>query len=63
MHLLLLGIPLTAFGLGTWQVKRLKWKKGLIKDMENRTTMEPLPMPDRLVKALYVEMKNHHSQT
>lgn len=47
MQYLLLGIPITAFGLGTWQVQRLSWKKGLIKDMENRTTMEPLSMPDR----------------
>ncbi|XP_031574495.1 surfeit locus protein 1-like [Actinia tenebrosa] len=48
MQYLLLGIPVTAFGLGTWQVQRLSWKKSLIKDMENRTTMEPLSMPDRI---------------
>ncbi|KAK3727156.1 hypothetical protein QZH41_015175, partial [Actinostola sp. cb2023] len=47
-HLLLLGIPLTAFGLGCWQVKRLYWKKGLIKELEERTTAEPLSMPDNI---------------
>ena len=37
----LLIFPATAFGLGCWQVKRLEWKKGLIKDLEERTHSPP----------------------
>nr|XP_006817723.1 PREDICTED: surfeit locus protein 1-like isoform X2 [Saccoglossus kowalevskii] len=38
----LLIIPVTTFCLGTWQVKRKKWKLGLIKDLEERTTAPPI---------------------
>ncbi|KAF4124789.1 surfeit locus 1 family protein, partial [Geosmithia morbida] len=47
--LLFLGvIPVTAFFLGTWQVKRLGWKTELIAKFEDRLVREPLPLPPRV---------------
>uniref|UniRef100_A0A1B6EEY8 SURF1-like protein n=1 Tax=Clastoptera arizonana TaxID=38151 RepID=A0A1B6EEY8_9HEMI len=40
--LLLMLIPLTTFGLGTWQVKRKKWKEELIGMLKARTSAPPL---------------------
>uniref|UniRef100_A0A3B5L1D7 SURF1-like protein n=1 Tax=Xiphophorus couchianus TaxID=32473 RepID=A0A3B5L1D7_9TELE len=42
---LLLLIPATTFGLGTWQVKRRQWKMGLIDELRRLTTAEPIPLP------------------
>ncbi|XP_003473186.1 surfeit locus protein 1 isoform X1 [Cavia porcellus] len=42
---LLLVIPVTAFGLGTWQVQRRKWKLKLIAELESRVMAEPIPLP------------------
>ncbi|KAL4617421.1 surfeit locus protein 1 isoform X1 [Arapaima gigas] len=42
---LLLLIPATTFGLGTWQVKRRQWKLQLIEDMKRLTTAEPVDLP------------------
>uniref|UniRef100_A0A1B6MPM0 SURF1-like protein n=1 Tax=Graphocephala atropunctata TaxID=36148 RepID=A0A1B6MPM0_9HEMI len=42
---LLLFIPIITFGLGVWQVKRLKWKENLIKTIEERLAMDPVPLP------------------
>ncbi|XP_061589751.1 surfeit locus protein 1 isoform X2 [Cololabis saira] len=41
----LLLIPVTTFGLGTWQVKRRQWKMGLIDDLHRLTTVAPIPLP------------------
>ncbi|EDL93456.1 surfeit 1, isoform CRA_b [Rattus norvegicus] len=41
----LLFIPATAFGLGTWQVQRRKWKLKLIAELESRVMAEPIPLP------------------
>ncbi|XP_017368626.1 surfeit locus protein 1 isoform X1 [Cebus imitator] len=49
----LLLIPVTAFGLGTWQVQRRKWKLNLIAELESRVLAEPVPLP-----ADPVELKN-----
>ncbi|XP_031225321.1 surfeit locus protein 1 isoform X2 [Mastomys coucha] len=49
----LLLIPATAFGLGTWQVQRRKWKLKLIAELESRVMAEPIPLP-----ADPVELKN-----
>ncbi|KAG5924205.1 hypothetical protein E4U61_001344 [Claviceps capensis] len=38
-------IPITAFALGTWQVKRLGWKSKLIAKYEDRLIRDPLPLP------------------
>lgn len=44
----LLVIPITTFGLGTWQIQRREWKLGLIKELESRTTAEIVPLPENL---------------
>lgn len=41
-------IPLTAFGLGCWQVQRLDWKTKLIAKFEDRIVRNPLPLPPRI---------------
>lgn len=41
----LLLIPVTTFGLGTWQVQRRRWKLKLISDLEARVAAEPIPLP------------------
>lgn len=42
---LLCLMPIISFGLGTWQVKRLRWKTDLISEAEDRLTLPPLPLP------------------
>uniref|UniRef100_A0A3P8Z7H8 SURF1-like protein n=1 Tax=Esox lucius TaxID=8010 RepID=A0A3P8Z7H8_ESOLU len=42
---LLLLIPATTFGLGTWQVKRREWKIKLIDELRSLTSAEPIPLP------------------
>uniref|UniRef100_A0A672LUM3 SURF1-like protein n=1 Tax=Sinocyclocheilus grahami TaxID=75366 RepID=A0A672LUM3_SINGR len=41
----LLLIPATTFCLGTWQLKRRKWKLELIRELQSLTTKEPIPLP------------------
>ncbi|XP_069465444.1 surfeit locus protein 1 isoform X3 [Ambystoma mexicanum] len=41
----LLLIPLTTFGLGTWQVQRRRWKLQLISDLQSRVSAKPTPLP------------------
>lgn len=41
----LLLIPVTTFGLGSWQVKRRQWKMALINDLMRLTNAEPIPLP------------------
>lgn len=41
----LLLIPVTTFGLGSWQVKRRQWKMALIDDLMTLTNAEPIPLP------------------
>lgn len=48
-HYLLLAVPAAAFALGTWQVQRLEWKKGLISDLQRRTQRPPVPLPDDIL--------------
>ncbi|KAJ2895168.1 Cytochrome oxidase assembly protein shy1 [Zalerion maritima] len=43
--LVLAAIPVTAFFLGTWQVKRLQWKTDLLSRLEDRIARPPLPLP------------------
>ncbi|KAL2037912.1 hypothetical protein N7G274_009387 [Stereocaulon virgatum] len=46
--ILLVAIPAIAFGLGTWQIFRLKWKTELIARFEDRILRPPLPLPPRV---------------
>ncbi|XP_068190279.1 surfeit locus protein 1 [Antennarius striatus] len=41
----LLLIPGVTFGLGTWQVKRRRWKMQLIDELARRTQAPPTPLP------------------
>lgn len=50
----MLIIPVTTFGLGTWQIFRLQWKLELIDELERKTKKEPITVPDKLVKYLAV---------
>uniref|UniRef100_A0A336N5E4 SURF1-like protein n=1 Tax=Culicoides sonorensis TaxID=179676 RepID=A0A336N5E4_CULSO len=44
----LFALPVTAFGLGCWQVKRKIWKENLIKELESKTKLGPVPIPENL---------------
>ncbi|KAJ1735497.1 surf-like protein [Coemansia biformis] len=44
----LLVIPLVAFGLGTWQVYRLKWKLALLDEVNDRMHRRPVALPLRV---------------
>ncbi|EGG10007.1 uncharacterized protein MELLADRAFT_71102 [Melampsora larici-populina 98AG31] len=45
MTVVLICVPLLTFGLGTWQVQRLKWKRRLIEDLEHKMRIDPIPLP------------------
>lgn len=38
----LLSFPIASFGLGVWQIKRLEWKKGLLAELNKKTSEEPM---------------------
>ncbi|KAJ2815823.1 surf-like protein, partial [Coemansia erecta] len=44
----LFTIPIIAFGLGTWQVQRLKWKMALLDEVNDRMHRRPIPLPLRV---------------
>ncbi|XP_065336115.1 surfeit locus protein 1 [Cloeon dipterum] len=41
----LLAMPVTAFALGTWQVKRREWKLKLIEELSERSRRNPVELP------------------
>lgn len=41
-------IPFFTFGLGTWQLKRLKWKIDLIDELEEKLQLPPLNFPSKI---------------
>ncbi|KAJ2726582.1 surf-like protein [Coemansia sp. Benny D115] len=41
----LCAIPLIAFGLGTWQVQRLRWKLALLDEVNDRMHRRPVSFP------------------
>ncbi|KZV81956.1 hypothetical protein EXIGLDRAFT_685407 [Exidia glandulosa HHB12029] len=41
-------IPLFTFGLGVWQIRRLKWKVALIEELDEKLDREPIPLPPRV---------------
>ncbi|KAG0043169.1 surf-like protein [Gryganskiella cystojenkinii] len=40
--------PIITFGLGTWQVQRLRWKVDLIEQLEDRMALEAIPLPRKV---------------
>jgi hypothetical protein len=46
--ILLAFIPVLTFGLGTWQVARLRWKVKLIEDYEDRLSKPSINLPKRI---------------
>ncbi|XP_012224940.1 surfeit locus protein 1 isoform X2 [Linepithema humile] len=44
----LLSVPIAAFALGTWQIKRWQWKLNLIEKLKQRTSTEPINLPSDL---------------
>ena len=45
--LFLFSIPIvTAFGLGFWQIYRLRWKQGVIRQIESSISAESKPVDD-----------------
>ncbi|XP_063700093.1 SURF1-like protein [Culicoides brevitarsis] len=54
---LLLICPLTAFGLGCWQVQRKQWKEDLIKNLDEKTKMPAVPCPDNLQDIDFMEYR------
>ncbi|AMD21938.1 HFR083Wp [Eremothecium sinecaudum] len=42
---LMIAMPVVSFYLGSWQLRRLKWKTELIATCEDRLAAEPIPMP------------------
>ncbi|XP_050542968.1 surfeit locus protein 1 [Daktulosphaira vitifoliae] len=43
---ILLVIPISAFGLGTWQIKRKIWKESLIDELKTKTTLPAIDFPE-----------------
>uniref|UniRef100_A0A2H8TTH0 SURF1-like protein n=2 Tax=Melanaphis sacchari TaxID=742174 RepID=A0A2H8TTH0_9HEMI len=43
---ILLVLPISAFGLGTWQVKRKIWKENLIEELKSKTKLPALDFPE-----------------
>lgn len=41
------SVPICTFLLGTWQVRRLKWKTDLVERLKKRTSHEPFELPEK----------------
>lgn len=41
-------IPFFTFALGTWQLKRLKWKINLIDELEEKLQLQPIMLPEKI---------------
>ncbi|RKP27575.1 SURF1 family-domain-containing protein [Syncephalis pseudoplumigaleata] len=50
-------IPLATFGLGTWQVQRLRWKVNLIHDLEERSELPPAILPKIIRPERYPQLE------
>lgn len=48
-------IPISAFGLGTWQVSRKKWKENLINELKIKTTFPSIDFPEKFVEMFVKE--------
>jgi len=45
---LLIAMPIVSFYLGTWQLRRLKWKNNLIATSEDKLTYPPIELPKNI---------------
>uniref|UniRef100_A0A8D8RZY0 SURF1-like protein n=1 Tax=Cacopsylla melanoneura TaxID=428564 RepID=A0A8D8RZY0_9HEMI len=43
-----LSIPVTTLGLGLWQISRLKWKESLIEELQIKTNLPTINLPEDL---------------
>ncbi|KAG0241922.1 surf-like protein [Actinomortierella wolfii] len=48
MAIALAFCPIITFGLGTWQVQRLRWKTDLIEMLEDRMSLDAMPLPRKV---------------
>uniref|UniRef100_A0A0H5GAB2 SURF1-like protein n=1 Tax=Leucosporidium scottii TaxID=5278 RepID=A0A0H5GAB2_9BASI len=48
-------MPIFTFGLGTWQIQRLKWKLDMIEQLENKLHKEPVRLPANIDPAAVPE--------
>lgn len=56
--MVLLGImPIFTFALGTWQLKRLKWKINLIDELEEKLHSQPLRLPPSIKFSTFLLIK------
>ncbi|XP_002126325.5 surfeit locus protein 1-like [Ciona intestinalis] len=54
---LMLAFPASAFGLGVWQWRRKAWKSNLVKELERKTTAEPILFPTDLSELQNLEYR------
>lgn len=54
---LFLSIPATTFGLGVWQVSRLQWKENLIADLQRKTNLPTIDLPQDLSELSQLEYR------
>ncbi|KAL1918820.1 uncharacterized protein VTP21DRAFT_2842 [Calcarisporiella thermophila] len=47
---LIAAVPLVFFGLGTWQISRLRWKVNLISELESRIAQDAVLLPRRITE-------------
>src|ERR1700678_1926794 len=56
--MVLLGVmPIFTFALGTWQLKRLKWKVDLIDELEEKLHSQPLQLPPSVKFSTFLPIK------
>ncbi|ORX39575.1 SURF1 family-domain-containing protein [Kockovaella imperatae] len=48
INVLVMLVPFVTFGLGVWQVKRLRWKLDLIDDIQRNIEKDPLVLPPNI---------------
>lgn len=46
--IVLILVPIFTFGLGCWQIQRLRWKVGLIEEVERNMKREPMVLPPHI---------------
>lgn len=53
-------IPVTTFGLGTWQVKRRAWKLELLEKLSTKTGSKPVSLPERqaIINAFFLKSQS-----